>query len=575
MQKFLLPLGFLAFLSSFVRGSLLPFNDDEGSKQPAPTVQINNGSISGLYLKNYQQELFLGIPFAAPPIGNLRFANPQPYNQSWGSEIKNFTTYGNACFATSGSDSAPLPQSEDCLSLNVVKPRGFENESLPVGIWIHGGGWADGSSAREAYNLSFIVRNGVNIGKPFIGVSINYRLSGFGWLSSKEVARKGWTNVGLRDQLQAIEWVHENIEAFGGDSEHLVIWGESAGGISVGNLLTSGSLGSYVKGAIMESGTNPATSTGLIGNDVAQADYNTVVEYFNCTDAKDTLECLQKVNALDLVNVFNTTNGIINTGFQSPQVDGKIIPDYPSKLLKEGKYSKVPILFGTNTDEGSSFADSTLNSTEAFKDAIRQEFPYIHDASVERINELYEFGNSKFSVPLDPTYNSTPITYPDTVGLQYPRIACFLGDAIFIGMTRIAAQIHSKNGIPVYKYRHNIPDQALSNAAYLGSAHFQEVVYVFDNNLHPANSSYGSVWFPHENSPKIAKTISKFWASFISDLNPNYELQDEDYPAPEWPVYKDEATNMVFDLNGLYVEEDNARKEAVNFLGDILPELQA
>lgn len=152
------------------------------------------------------------------------FWQPIAIQKSWESETKNFTTYGDSRFAISGSDSAPLLQSEYRLSLNVVRHYDFESESLPVEIWIHSGSWANGSNARDAYNLLFIAQNGINIGKPFIGVSIDYRLSEFGWLSSQKVSSKGWTDVGLRDQLQVIKCVYKNVEASHGYSEHLSIW---------------------------------------------------------------------------------------------------------------------------------------------------------------------------------------------------------------------------------------------------------------------------------------------------------------------------------------------------------------
>lgn len=125
-------------------------------------------------------------------------------------------------------------QSEDCLYLNVVRPAGFEQKQLPVGFWIHGGGFVNGGGGDQRYNLSFIVEQSVKIGKPIIGVSVNYRLSAWGFLHSNEVVGEGITNLGLRDQRIALHWVQENIAAFGGDPRKVTIFGESAGAASVG-----------------------------------------------------------------------------------------------------------------------------------------------------------------------------------------------------------------------------------------------------------------------------------------------------------------------------------------------------
>ena len=149
--------------------------------------------------------------------------------------------------------------SEDCLYLNVVRPAGFEHQKLPVAFWIHGGGFTQGGGVDQRYNLSFTVQNSVNIGKPIIGVSINYRLSAWGFLSgSVELRDAGTLNLGLRDQRQALQWIQENIHAFGGDRKQVTIFGESAGAASVGFQLTaySGRDDKLFRGAIMQSG-NP------------------------------------------------------------------------------------------------------------------------------------------------------------------------------------------------------------------------------------------------------------------------------------------------------------------------------
>jgi carboxylesterase type B len=206
-----------------------------GSNGGAPTAHVKNGTISGVHSSTYNEDYFLGIPYAQPPVNGLRFKVPQSLNTTWNSTY-DATEYAPSCVGY-GGDQKGYPISEDCLYLNVVRPSGYEDQELPIGLWIHGGGLQMGGSRDARYNLSFIVENSVKIGKPIIGVSINYRLAGWGFIASDEVSGSGDTNIGLRDQRLALHWVHENIAAFGGDPAKVTIWGESAGAASVGTCL--------------------------------------------------------------------------------------------------------------------------------------------------------------------------------------------------------------------------------------------------------------------------------------------------------------------------------------------------
>nr|AEZ66632.1 putative esterase [Wickerhamomyces anomalus] len=539
-----------------------------------PIVQIQNGSIQGDYLEKFNQDVFLGIPYAQPPLGSLRFKPPQSFNDSWNG-TKIFNQYSDACIASGASDNKLLPQSENCLTVNVVKPHGVGNENLPVAIWIYGGGFQDGSSSRPAYNLSYIVQNGVEIGKPFIGVSFNYRLSGLGFLGGQEVVNKGFTNVGLRDQIQAIHWIHENIHQFGGDSDHLVIWGESAGAISVSKLLSSNQLGDYIKGAIIESGPALFPNITSGANEARQIDYNTLSTYFNCSEATDSLECLQYVDINELFHVFNVSNGVLQTGFRYPYIDGDIIPKSSYQILSDDQSLRVPLLIGTSTDEGSQFVPKNLNTTEELKEFLKGAFPSLTDSSINKLDELYPIDDPLVSTPLDPSsYSKLPISYPPTFGAQYPRLATLYGDLVFFGQSRIMSKFYSQKS-PVYKYRFNIPDLETSNQSYYGAGHFQEVVYVFDNDQAPIDTSSGATWNPSPKSPAIAESISKIWVNFIADLNPNVDQTKIPIETPEWPEYKDGEQNMVFDLNGFYLEKDDKRAQQIEFIESINSQLNS
>lgn len=539
-------------------------------------VSTQNGTIQGKYLEGFNQDAYLGVPFAQPPLGNLRFLPPQPYNSTW-DDVKTFDQYGYACYATWGTDTANLEHSEDCLTLNIVKPHGYENQSLPVGIWIHGGGFQDGSSTRKAYNLSYIVDNSVAIGKPFIGVSINYRLNGFGFLTSDEISQKGFTNVGLRDQIQAIHWINENIEGFGGNPNHLVLWGESAGAISIGKLLSTKYLSNdYIKGAIMESGSNVFTNIKPGASGDNQQDFKTLVSYFDCDNAEDYIECLQDVDASKLQYVFNATNGVLKKSFAFPYIDGDVISKSSYEILDSGEdFIKAPILIGTSTDEGSAFSNHSLNTSQEVHDYLLQQFPNLNKASISRLIEMYPIDNPDTILPNDPTYNNTPIVYPPSYGAIAANSSCLSGDLTFLAGSKITAQLYAKHGVPVYKYRHNIPTLETSNQTFLGTTHYQEVVYVFDNPDHPTNPSDGSTFYPSPEAPKIANTISKLFASFISDLDPNVDQSLLKYPSPQWPDYKESTENIVFDLKGFHVEKDDVREEQFNYIESIISQLDA
>ena len=274
----------------------------------APTVELKNGTISGVHSSTYNEDYFLGVPYAQPPVNGLRFKNPQSLNTTYNSTYE-ATEYANSCVGY-GGDQLGYPVSEDCLYLNIVRPSGYENETLPIGLWIHGGGLFMGGSRDARYNLSFIVENSVKIGKPIIGVSINYRLAGWGLLASEQVSGSGDTNIALRDQRLALHWVQENIGAFGGDASKVTIWGESAGAASVGwHLLAyNGRDDGLFRAGIMQSG-NPVSYNTYRSVIDYQPRYDALVNATGCGNTLDTLECLryapyEKVNAF-----FNSTGG--------------------------------------------------------------------------------------------------------------------------------------------------------------------------------------------------------------------------------------------------------------------------
>ncbi|POM57384.1 Triacylglycerol Lipase, partial [Phytophthora palmivora] len=331
-----------------------------------PTVTIKNGSYYGVYQETYDQDLFLGMPYAQPPVGDLRFRNPESLNTTW-SEAKNATEYSPECYGY-GSDQWVLGNvvSEDCLTINVVRPSGVsKGADLPVGVWIHGGGFYQGGSRDPRYNLSYIVNEAAEAGMPFIGVSLNYRLQAFGFLWGTVVKEAGVTNLGFRDQRLALHWVQENIAAFGGDTNKVTIWGESAGGRGVSYQLIAygGRDDGLFRGAIMQSGSPvkyiPRAYTNASAWDVY---YNNITAAANCSFANDTLDCLRQVPVDTLSGILNSS--VVSSAPWGPVVDGDYIQDTGPALLSEGKFVHVPILLGTNNDEGTAFGKTGIDSSE-------------------------------------------------------------------------------------------------------------------------------------------------------------------------------------------------------------------
>ncbi len=356
----LLPVTLLCFSDKAV-GALNP------RQNSVPTVALKNGSYHGLHNPVYDQDFFLGMPFAQPPIGDLRFRNPVSLNTTW-TAVKNATQYGLACYGY-GSDDWVLgnPVSEDCLTINVIRPSGIEpNAKLPIGVWIYGGGGSMGGSLDPRYNLSFIVQQSVQMGKPFIGASLNYRLQALGFLFGTSAMKAGVTNIGYRDQRLALHWVQENIAAFGGDPTKVTIWGESAGAGSVGvQLLAYGGRDDKLfRAAIQESGGH-ISSVRQSNASTWDKYYNNITKATNCSSASDTLACLRKVpiNALNAVLNSSVTASVPYWGIS---VDDDLIVATGTRQLLDGKFVKVPLLHGRNFDEGASFATKGINTTEQF-----------------------------------------------------------------------------------------------------------------------------------------------------------------------------------------------------------------
>lgn len=245
----------------------------------------------GLALPQLSQEIFLGIRFASTALP--RFERARSLNTTWTGTIP-AVEFGLTCSGFGTNPRENWPTGEDCLNLNVARPAGTHSGSnLPVLVWIYGGGFRQGAIRDPEFNISYIVQTAVEIHLPVIVVAINYRLSGFGFLGSKGIVSAGLSNLGIRDQFKALEWIKENIQGFGGDPSKVTVWGESAGAISVADLSMAygGDNSGLFHAGIMNSGN--AFASGPQNLALSQSVYDNVTNATGCFSASDSLQCLR------------------------------------------------------------------------------------------------------------------------------------------------------------------------------------------------------------------------------------------------------------------------------------------
>ncbi|KAF3037715.1 hypothetical protein E8E11_003177 [Didymella keratinophila] len=526
------------------------------SGNASPTVLVKNGTIAGVHSSSYNQDYFLGVPFAQPPLGDLRFRQAQSLNTTWKGK-RDAKEYATHCVGY-GLDQTFYKASEDCLYLNVIRPSGYEHDKLPVAFWIHGGTFTNGGGADQRYNLSFIVEQSVKIGKPIIGVSINYRLSVWGFTSSNELASEGLLNIGLKDQRLALHWVQENIKAFGGDPKKVTIFGESAGAASVGFHLTAyrGRDDHLFRSAILQSG-NPIFYSAQRGSNASQAAFDTVTSQVGCSSAFNKIQCLRETPFASLNATMNGT--LSSTGGFAPVTDGDFIQDYGSVQLSRGEFVKVPIIVGTNSDEGASFAPTGINTTAQFQAALAA-----NGLPVALQNILLQ------AYPDDLTTNVIQALGDQRpaarFGQQFRRAATYIGDQLFIAPRRQTAASWARHNATAYAYRFNA-DQA-GFVPELAVSHFKEIGFVFDNI---AGVGFRPDIKPFAGKPQryvdLAEFASRTWVGFVHDADPN-AWRRGNASVPAWPKYKlDEPEDFVFEVNRTSrLEADTWRKEGIDFV---------
>jgi para-nitrobenzyl esterase len=457
--------------------------------KPDPTrVKLADGELQGSTKGTTLQ--FLGIPYAKPPVGDLRWKAPQkpdPWNTT-----RDATKFGKRCAQLMDATlQNAASNDEDCLYLNVWTPVPAPKAPLPVMIWIHGGGNVNGSASEPVpfvntgvfYDGEFLAGN-----HGVVVVSLNYRLGIFGFFGHPDLWTEGSSgNQGLLDQQMAFHWVHDNIAKFGGDPGNVTIFGESAGSFDVCMHMAAPSNAGLFHRAISESGGCTTVQRTRAQAEAAATSFATDA---GCTGA-GALACLRGKSADSLMASPDVAAG---TGF-GMDVDSQFLPDQPRTLYDMGKIAKVPYLLGSNTDEGTLFLPAIKPASDAdYMAALTARF----GASASAVASVYMPANFPANGALNP---------------QTAALARVIGDSALVCPTFDTAVRTAHAGAPVFMYNFDVPVPAVvPTAAGLGATHGSELTSVFGTS---------PTFATDPGARSVSDLIQRYWTNFARTGDPN------------------------------------------------------
>ena len=478
----------------------------QGQQTPDPLVVTTfSGQIRGVTRTGGGAE-FRGIPFAEPPVGNLRWHEPIPA-KAW-TGVRDATQFGSPCAqpdlgAWNHHDAET--GKEDCLSLNVVTSVWpVQQKPLPVMLWLHGGANAGGSSSNTFYNGGTLVQHGVVL------VTVNYRLSVFGFLAhpglTHESAHASSGNYGLQDQILALRWVRQNIARFGGDPNNITIFGQSAGAIDTSLLMTSFAKNEFHK-AIAESGAAFLAPVPPL----AQAE-NTGTAFATAMGAPaagDAVKFLRALSAEDLLKAVMDPDPRRHPHV-GPIVDGWVIPESPAKVFAAGQQSQIPMLLGVTTRE----FGNDLTAAQ-----LTLHIRFIAGSHAEEALKLYPLSDNAS----DPLYGKPADQWAADMVFHCPV------------STEAAWQNKAQQPVYLYQFDHPIPGQEA-----LGAVHSAELPYVFGNFPKSGNISGKFT----EVDAHLSDLMQTYWTNFAKTGNPNAK------DVPNWPRLTEAGGYLEFLLDG-------------------------
>jgi para-nitrobenzyl esterase len=514
-------IGFLVVLSSY------SFAQTESLK-----IKTANGILRGIAEENVV--VFKGIPFAVPPVGELRWRPPQPV-KNWEGEFDASKFGANCAQAGFRSVAGTIAEgsSEDCLCLNIWKPINTSRKSkLPVMVWIHGGGFTGGSgSSPQNFGHEF-AKNGV------ILVNINYRLGRLGFFAHPALSAtfpneyKG--NYGLMDQIEGLRWIQKNIIEFGGDPNNVTIFGFSAGGVSVHSLVTIPSASGLFHKVISQSGggRNGVLTGRPIIKENTDAFYPVSAETIGINFAKKhgiegtDASALAKLRALKVEEIIDggqETDGPNGPRIYSgPILDGKLVVETAESAYMAGRQPKVPLIIGNCSAEiGGPFVSNAKSKEELF-------------ASFGHLG-----GDAKAAYDSDGTKSFNEI------------ITTFNTDWVWGEPSRMTAKVFIAKKAPTYMYQFGyVPSNGQQRSPF-GAGHGSEVSFVF-NTL---NARWGTQGEPSDQEKELAKTMNIYWTNFARTGNPNGE------GITNWPNYNNGENILDIEIDGKIISKPDPRKK--------------
>ena len=484
------------------------------------------GLVSGVHSDNSGVTAFKGIPYAAPPVGDLRWREPQP-PQPWDG-ILQADEFCESCIQTLSRSRNPWTEefmvqdtiSEDCLYLNIWTPARKADDKLPVMVYIHGGAFTEGSGSIDVYNGEELAKKGI------IVVTINYRLGLLGFFAHPQLSAESphgvSGNYGLLDQVAALKWVKENIAAFGGDPEDVTISGQSAGGMSVHLLVCSPLASGLFNGAIVESGT-------FFGPDWMAATLH------DAEEAGVRFAGSKGVAGIDELREMPVDQLLAITPSQPPArfgtiVDGWFLPEDPLTILAEGRQNDVPTIAGMNADEGSSSPTYGKTTLQQFKDQAERSY----GDHAQRFLELYPASTDAEAAEMS-----------KEASRDQGRITLYL-------WAKFRAKTASTKAFTYY-FNRAIP---WPEHPEFGAFHTSEVPYVF-NNLKMLNRPWNEV------DTTVADITSSYWVNFVSNGNPNGQ------DLPQWPSF-DSTQAVTMQLGENMGEIPVASQEKIDFFTNMI-----
>jgi para-nitrobenzyl esterase len=471
--------------------------------------------------------VFEGIPYAAPPVGDLRWRAPKAPLPWTG--IRQAKGFGPACPQAPSKDVPAGDMSEDCLTLNIWSPARRSAERLPVMVWLHGGGFSKGSARMPIYD-------GANLGmKGVVVVTLNYRLGFLGFfghplLTEEAKAENAPTaNFGLLDQVAALQWVQRNIQAFGGDPTNVTLFGESAGGISTLALMTAPSARGLFHKAIVQSGggrwvaptlTSPAgkfLAAHEIGEKAAKA--------FGFKDD----EALRGLRSKSWQTIEHMLDAIPELSDHTPFLDGQLLTDQMEPVFSRGDQARIPMIAGANSYEGVLLRGTFHVTADEVLHAVA---PQLDDLS-----DLYR-----------PQLLMTPDFLADHIW----------GDANFVEPARMIARAASRAGQTVYHYGFDFQPPLLRLIG--GTPHGLEVAYAFGNIHRVVPFPLAQLMHPHNY--EVSRRMVVYWTNFAKTGNPNGG------GVAEWPRFAEgNEETLVFGNEGMSVERDYLKERLDLFRG--------